>query len=98
MARGVAQNAPVPTRTLLHLVPTNRTAAQSSSFLALMVGVLSTLWQEDPTQLCPPSRQDAEFLLWLWIVSYPMQDISGGQAIPPPHPPPPVDFARYVKN
>lgn len=73
-----------PPRTLLHPVPTNRTAAQSSSFLALMVGVPSTSWQEDPTQLCPRSRQDAGFLLWLWRVSYPMQDISGGRARPSP--------------
>lgn len=39
VAKGVAQSAPVHT---------NRMAAQSISFLALMVGVSSTSWQEGP--------------------------------------------------
>lgn len=87
VAKGVAQSAPVHT---------NRMAAQSISFLALMVGVSSTSWQETPTprpQFFPGSQQDAEFLLLLRRVGCPRQDIFGTAASPPP-----VCFARSVKN
>lgn len=87
VAKVVAQSAPVHT---------NRMAAQSISFLALMVGVSSTSWQEHPSstpQLFPQSQQDAEFLLLLRRLGCPRQGIFGTAA-----PPPPVYFARSVKN
>lgn len=65
-------------------VRTNRTAALSISFLALMVGVPSISWQEAPTQLVPRCKQDVEFLLLLGRVGYPRQDIFG--TVPPPPP------------
>lgn len=73
VAKGVAQSAPVHT---------NRMAAQSISFLALMVGVSSTSWQEHPPapQLFPQSQQDAEFLLLLRRVGCPRQGIFGTAA------------------
>lgn len=74
-----------PPRTSLHPVSTNKTAAQSSSFSALMVGV-PTSCVLDPGRMpnsCPGSGEGA----------IPCRTFLGVKPTPPP-----VDFARYVKN